>query len=60
MVAATGAALKGQRLKTRELVAEGAVVFARFNYFLILQDRTETMARTLAYYRLARWKYRSE
>jgi hypothetical protein len=29
-------------------VAEGDVVFARFNYFLAVQDGAETMARTLA------------
>jgi len=53
MVAAVDGALKGQRFEDEELVAEGDVVFARFNYFLSLPDGTETMARSLAYYRLA-------
>ncbi len=46
-------ALEGQRFEDEELVAEGDVVFARFNYILTLPDGSTTTARTLAYYRLA-------
>jgi hypothetical protein len=53
IVAAPEAALKSQRFEDDELVAEGDVGFAaRFNYFLTLKERTETMAPTLAYHRL--------
>jgi hypothetical protein len=45
--------LKGQRFEDEELVAEGDVVTARFNYVLTLPDGSTTTARALAYYRLA-------
>jgi hypothetical protein len=53
MVTAVNAVLKGQRFEDEELVAEGDVVTARFNYILTLPDGSTTAARTLAYYRLA-------
>ena len=37
MVAATSAALRGQRFEDEEMVAEGDAVFARFTYIVTLR-----------------------
>jgi hypothetical protein len=57
MAAATHGVLKGQRFEDEEFVAEGDAVFARFNSFLTLPDRTTTTARAFAYHRLADGKF---
>ena len=53
IVAATSTALREQRFEDEELVADGDVVFARFNYIVTLPDGSTATARALAYYRLA-------
>jgi SnoaL-like domain len=52
MVAASHAALKGQRFENEELVGEGDAVFARFVHLLTLPDGSATSFRTMAYYRI--------
>jgi hypothetical protein len=53
MVAPTSAVVREQRFDDAEVVAEGDVVFARFNFVVTLRGSSTTTSRALAYYRLA-------